>query len=68
MGTIEKFIYVYKDDLITTAAQKMKLHKVRHLVVLERDGTLYGVISIRDLIGEKSILDILARDRAPTEE
>ncbi|MEM1663962.1 MAG: CBS domain-containing protein [Pyrobaculum sp.] len=68
VGTIEKFIYVYKDDLITTAAQKMKLHKVRHLVVLERDGTLYGVISIRDLIGEKSILDILARDRAPTEE
>lgn len=67
-GTIGNFVYVYKDDPITTAAVKMRQHKVRHVVVLERNGDLYGVISIRDLIGEKKILEILARERAPTEE
>jgi CBS domain-containing protein len=42
----------------------MKQYNVRHIVVLDRNGELHGVISIRDLIGEKQILDTLARDWA----
>jgi CBS domain-containing protein len=46
----------------------MKQFNVRHVVVLDRSGELVGVISIRDLVGEKKILEILARERVPTQE
>jgi FOG: CBS domain len=67
-GTTGNFVYVYADEPITAAARKMKQYNVRHVVVLDRSGELVGVISIRDLIGEKNVLEILARDRAPTME
>ena len=67
-GTMNNFIYVYADEPITAAARKMKQFNVRHVVVLDRKGDLVGVISIRDLIGERSVLEILARDRVPTQE
>jgi CBS domain-containing protein len=67
-GTMHNFIYVYADEPVTAAARKMKQYNVRHIVVLDRNGELHGVISIRDLIGEKQILDILARDWTPTKE
>jgi len=56
-------IYVYADEPVTAAAVKMKQLNVRHVVVIDRSGELVGVISIRDLIGEKKILEILARER-----
>ena len=67
-GTTKNFVYVYADEPVTAAAVKMKQFNVRHVVVLDRSGELVGVISIRDLIGEKKILEILARERVPTQE
>jgi len=67
-GTMKNFVYVYADEPVTAAAAKMKQFNVRHVVVLDRSGELVGVISIRDLIGEKKILEILARERVPTQE
>jgi CBS domain-containing protein len=67
-GTTKNFVYVYADEPLTAAAVKMKQYNVRHVVVLDRNGELVGVISIRDLIGEKKILEILARERVPTQE
>jgi CBS domain-containing protein len=67
-GTMKNFVYVYADEPVTAAAVKMKQYNVRHVVVLDRSGELVGVISIRDLVGEKKILEILARERAPTQE
>jgi CBS domain-containing protein len=67
-GTMKNFVYVYADEPVTAAALKMKRFNVRHVVVLDRSGELVGVISIRDLIGEKKILEILARERVPTQE
>jgi CBS domain-containing protein len=67
-GTMNNFVYVYADEPITAAARKMKQFNVRHVVVLDRKGDLVGVISIRDLIGERRVLEILARDRVPTQE
>ncbi len=67
-GTMNNFVYVYADEPITAAARKMKQFNVRHVVVLDRKGDLVGVISIRDLIGERRVLEILARDRPPTQE
>jgi len=68
VGTMHNFVFVYADEPITAAARKMKERNVRHVVVLDKNGELYGVISIRDLIKEKEVLEILARDRAPTKE
>ncbi|AAL64520.1 CBS domain-containing protein [Pyrobaculum aerophilum] len=67
-GTMHNFVYVYADEPIIVAAKKMKQFQVRHIVVLDRNGEVYGVISIRDLIGERQILETLARDWAPTIE
>lgn len=68
VGTMHNFVYVYADEPITAAARKMKQRNVRHVVVLDRNGEIYGVISIRDVIGERAILEILARDWSPTKE
>jgi len=68
VGTLHNFVFVYADDPITTVARKMKERNVRHVVVLDKNGELYGVISVRDLIKERAVLEILARDRAPTKE
>ncbi len=68
VGTMKNFVYVYADEPVTAAAVKMKQFNVRHVVVLDRNGELVGVISIRDLVGEKKILEILARESAPTQE
>lgn len=68
VGTMGNYVYVYVDDPITVAARKMKQNNVRHVVVLDRGGELYGVISIRDLIGERKVLEILAKEWAPSME
>ncbi len=67
-GTTKNLIYVYADEPLTAAAVKIKQYNVRHVVVLDRSGELVGVIAIRDLIREKKILEILAREWAPTQE
>ena len=38
----------------------MKNYKIRHLVVVNNEGKVIGVISIRDIVSEKDILKFLA--------
>jgi CBS domain-containing protein len=45
-------------ETIGGVARKMIEHKIRHIIVVE-DRTLYGIISIRDIISEKNALSTL---------
>ncbi|MGB9728802.1 MAG: CBS domain-containing protein [Thermoprotei archaeon] len=47
------------DDPIWKAADIMREHNIRHLVVMEKN-KLYGAISIRDLVFEESVLESIA--------
>jgi len=47
------------DDSVSKAAELMLKHGIRHLVVT-REGRLYGVVSIRDLVHERAALRELA--------
>ncbi len=49
-------VHVYEDDPISKAAKLMKEHNIRHLVVLDRDGKLAGVLSIKDLTYKEGAL------------
>ena len=51
-------ITVDVDDRVDEAAILMSKHGIRHLVVT-KEGKLYGVISMRDIIGEERILRAL---------
>lgn len=61
IGTVKDLVTVNEDDLVSTAAEKMVRHKVRHLIVLSKDGRLVGIISIRDILSEKHILEALSK-------
>ncbi len=50
VATTYPLIAVYRDQPVRDAAEKMRVHNVRHVIVLEKNGDLYGVISIRDLL------------------
>ena len=49
-------VHVYIDDPISKAAKLMKEHNIRHLVVLDRDNKLTGVLSIKDLTYKEGAL------------
>lgn len=58
--TAEKYmtspvITVETSEPLWKVADVMRTHNIRHVVVT-KNGKLYGVISIRDLIGEESVL------------
>jgi len=55
-----KVIAIKKDEEIGKAAALMVSNNIRHLVVLDEYDRLFGVVSIRDLIAEKSALKSLA--------
>lgn len=48
-------ITVEASEPLWKVAEVMRSHNIRHVVVT-KGGKLYGVISIRDLIGEESVL------------
>ncbi|MFB6491119.1 MAG: CBS domain-containing protein [Thermoproteus sp. AZ2] len=50
VGTTSGLITVSVDDPVQEAAEKMRRHGVRHLIVLDKSGRPYGIISIRDLL------------------
>lgn len=50
VATTHSLIYVYRDQPVEEAIEKMRRFNIRHVVVLEKTGELYGVISIRDII------------------
>ena len=45
-------VYVFEDQDIREAAQIMKEHQVRRLIVLDRDKRLVGIVSLGDLAVE----------------
>ncbi|MFQ6011246.1 MAG: CBS domain-containing protein [Nitrososphaerales archaeon] len=53
-------ISVKDSDDVGAAARTMADKKIRHLIVLDDSGDLSGVISIRDLVGERSTLRAIA--------
>ncbi|MBP1449261.1 MAG: CBS domain-containing protein [Thermoproteus sp.] len=64
-GTMEHFVWIRDDEPIYRAADLMRKHHIRHLVVLDREGKLVGVLSIRDLIAEDKIIESLSAERRP---
>ncbi len=52
-------ITVSFDDPIGHTAKKMIDHRIRHIVVVDEEGKLFGVISIRDIINEVHALQSL---------
>ncbi|MEZ0248272.1 MAG: CBS domain-containing protein [Thermoproteus sp.] len=52
-------IFVDVDDPLSKAADLMRRHNIRHIVVT-KEGKLYGVLSIRDLIYEDHALKTIA--------
>jgi len=53
-------IMVGLDEDVGSAATKMVNNKIRHLVVVDSQGKLAGVLSIRDLVAERSTLKAIA--------
>jgi len=54
-------ITISEEAPLSRAAQLMHEHQVRHLVVLDEEGKLAGVLSIRDLVAEALVLEALRR-------
>ncbi|KUO87996.1 MAG: histidine kinase [Thermoproteus sp. JCHS_4] len=52
-------ISVEADDPLSKAAELMRRHNIRHVVVV-KDGRLYGVLSIKDLVYEDNALKVIA--------
>lgn len=44
-----RVITVLPEDLVSTAAQRMRGHRVRHLPVVDQENTLVGVVTDRDI-------------------
>ncbi|MGB9729796.1 MAG: CBS domain-containing protein [Thermoprotei archaeon] len=61
VGSVRNLVTVSEDDFISVAAEKMIRHGVRHLIVLSKDGGLSGIVSIRDILGERRILEALSK-------
>jgi Predicted signal-transduction protein containing cAMP-binding and CBS domains len=66
MAIANRPITVFDTDPVRVAAEKMRQHNIRHVVVVNKDGELVGVLSIRDLCFERAILLELATAEAPT--
>jgi CBS domain-containing protein len=59
-------ITVEGEEPIWNVAKIMREHNIRHVVVTNK-GRLYGVISIRDMVGEESVLKSLVEYGTPEE-
>jgi len=62
----KKVVTVRRSDSLSKALKKMLEHDIRHLVVENYDGTLYGVVSVRDFLREKKIFEELIKEEAKT--
>ena len=49
-------VTVRRNSEIAEAAKAMNKHRIRHVVVVDDQETLLGVVSMRDLVGERSTL------------
>ncbi len=66
MAIANRPITVFDTDPVRVAAEKMRQHNIRHIVVVNKDGELVGVLSVRDLCFERAILLELAAAEVPT--
>ncbi|WP_069806437.1 CBS domain-containing protein [Vulcanisaeta thermophila] len=70
VGTVGKLITVKPSDSIYKVALLMNDHGIRHVLVVNNEGKLQGVISIRDIISEQRVISRLAEvaEAKPSEE
>ncbi len=59
-----ELVTVQRSDSLSKALKKMLDHNIRHLVVENFDGTLYGVVSVRDFLRERKIFEELIKEEA----
>ena len=60
----KKLVSVKRADQLSKAVNLMMDKGIRHLVVENDDGTLFGVLSIRDFFRETKLLQSFAKDEA----
>jgi signal-transduction protein with cAMP-binding, CBS, and nucleotidyltransferase domain len=60
----KKLVSVKRSDRPSKAVRLMMENGIRHLVVENEDGTLFGVLSIRDFFRENKLLQSFLRDEA----
>ena len=60
----KKLVSVKRSDRASKAVRLMMDNGIRHLVVENDDGTLFGVISIRDFFREAKLLQGFLKDEA----
>jgi len=58
----KKLISVKRSDPLSKAARLMVDNNIRHLLVENDDGTLFGVLSIRDFLREQKLLQSFLRE------
>jgi len=56
----KQLISIAKTASIDEAAMTMSKFSVRHLVVVDESGKLFGVVSVRDIISEERIIKALS--------
>ena len=60
----KKLVRVRRTDMPSKAVKLMMDNNIRHLVVENDDGTLFGVLSIRDFFREAKLLQGFLREEA----
>ncbi|MDG6985515.1 MAG: CBS domain-containing protein [Nitrososphaerota archaeon] len=60
----KKLVSIKRSDMPSKAIRFMMDNGIRHLVVENDDGTLFGVLSIRDFFREGKLLQSLLKDEA----
>lgn len=60
----KKLIAVGRSDPLSKAVRLMMENNIRHLVVENDDGSLFGVLSIRDLFREQKLLQSFLKDES----
>jgi CBS domain-containing protein len=58
----KKLVRVSRTDNLSKAVRLMIENNIRHLVVENDDGSLFGVLSIRDFFRENKLLESFRRD------
>ncbi len=55
VGTTSSLLTATPDDDVYEALRKMRERRVRHLIIVDLDGKVKGVISIRDFLEDKAL-------------
>ncbi|KUO93258.1 MAG: hypothetical protein AT713_07015 [Caldivirga sp. JCHS_4] len=63
VGTMGNIATVKYYDYVTKIAQLMNERRIRHVVVVDDEGRVMGVVSIRDLLRESNAISEIAKMR-----